>query len=506
MTWESALLHCGQMAHADRLAVAAGTSVIELMANAGRAVAIEIQRRWSARPVVVLCGPGNNGGDGFVVAQMLADAGWPVRLALLGSIERLPEAARHHGTQWRGLVEPVSPAVLEGASLVVDAIFGAGLNRALASPVRETLAAVATLRGVPLVAIDVPSGVNGDTGETFGAVAADLTVTFFRKKPGHLLLPGRMLCGETVAADIGIASSVLAQIGPETFENDPRHWLSELPLPEVAGHKYTRGHALILGGYPMTGAARLAARGAARAGAGLTTVAVPQVAFPIYAAAFTSIMVHPLTGADDLTRLLADQRFKALLIGPGADANEATRAQACAMLGSGRPIAMDAGALTAFAEDTNALTRAISSDISRPCVLTPHEGEFARLFDCVGDKLSRCRAAARSSNAIIVLKGSDTVIAAPNGEAIINSNAPASLATAGSGDVLSGIIVGLLAQGMAPMSAAAAAVWIHGAAAREFGQGLIAEDLPEMLPAVLRKLHDLRQSTSSGGSRPRLET
>ena len=499
MNWDTALLDCSQMGRADSLAIAAGTPELELMANAGRAVATEVQRRWSARPAVVLCGPGNNGGDGFVVAKLLADAGWPVRLALLGTIDRMPEAARHHAALRHGVVEPLSPAVLDGAGLVVDAIFGAGLNRALATPVRETLAAAAALSDVPLVAIDVPSGVNGDTGETFGAVAAKLTVTFFRKKPGHLLLPGRMLCGETITADIGIPSSVLAQIEPNTFENDPRLWLADLPWLEADGHKYTRGHALILGGYPLTGAARLAARGAQRAGAGLTTIAVPQVAFPIYATALTSVMVHPLTDDDDLPALLGDKRFKALLIGPGAGADAATCAQASTLLASGRPVVMDAGALTAFAGDPSALTKVIHSDVLRPCVLTPHDAEFARLFDCVGDKLNRCRAAAHSSNAIVVLKGSDTVIAAPNGEAIINSNAPATLATAGSGDVLAGIIVGLLAQGMAPMSATAAAVWMHGAAAREFGPGLIAEDLPDMLPAVLRKLYYVKHSVRSRG-------
>ncbi len=494
MTWETALLDCGQMGRADQLAIATGTSAVQLMANAGRAVASEIQRRWSIRPVVVLCGPGNNGGDGFVVAKVLADFGWPVRVALLGAIERMPEPARCHALQWQGSFEPLSPAVLKGAGLIVDAIFGAGLNRALASPVRETLAAAMVLRNVPIVAVDVPTGVNGDTGETFGAVAAELTVTFFRKKPGHLLLPGRSLCGAVVTADIGIPPSVLDQIAPQTFENDPRLWRAGLPCPDAKGHKYSRGHVLILGGYPMTGAARLAARGAQRAGSGLTTIAAPQAAFPIYAAALTSVMVHPLTGSDDLTQLLKDQRFKALLIGPGAEANEATRTQVAAMLASGRPVVLDAGALTAFAADPSALLCAIASHNSGPCVLTPHEGEFSRLFDCSGSKLERCREAARRANAIIVLKGSDTVIAAPDGTAIINANAPATLATAGSGDVLAGMIAGLLAQGMAPTSAAAAAVWMHGAAANEFGVGLIAEDLPEMLPAVLRKLHDLTRS------------
>jgi NAD(P)H-hydrate epimerase len=328
----------------------------------------------------------------------------------------------------------------------------------------------------------------GDTGEALGAVAAALTVTFFRKKPGHLLLPGRALCGEVVVADIGIPPSVLAQIVPDTFENDPGLWVAALPRPHEGGNKYARGHALISGGYPMTGAARMAARAAARAGAGLTTIAVPEIALSIYAAALTSIMVQPLAAPEDFDLLLADRRFSALLIGPGAGAGEETRARVLAMLGTGRPTLLDADALTAFADEPTALDRAIIG----PCVLTPHDGEFRRLFDPTGDKLTRARAAARRSGAVVVLKGSDTVITAPDGRAVVNANAPPTLATAGSGDVLSGILLGLLAQGMEPFLAAAAAAWLHGAAAATFGPGLIAEDLPDLLPGVLRRLYGQR--------------
>ena len=484
MNFQTAVLDGRRMSEADRLTVAAGTPTTALMENAGRAVAQEIERRWSARPVTVLCGPGHNGGDGFVAARQLAEAGWPVRLALLGPRDHLAGAARHHAALWRGAIAPLTPAVLDGAELVVDAIFGAGLSRALEGPAEEALAA-ATRRGSPIVAVDVPSGLMGDTGEALGAVAAVLTVTFFCKKPGHLLLPGRVLCGEVVVADIGTPPSVLAQIVPDTFENDPGLWVAALPRPHDGGNKYTRGHALISGGYPMTGAARMAARAAARAGAGLTTIAVPEIALPIYAAALISIMVHPLAAPEDFDRLLADRRFSALLIGPGAGAGEQTRARVRAMLGTGRPTLLDADALTAFADEPTALDRAIIG----PCVLTPHDGEFRRLFDPNGDKLTRTRAAARRSGAVVVLKGSDTVITDPDGRAVVNANAPPTLATAGSGDVLSGILLGLLAQGMEPFLAAAAAAWLHGAAAAAFGPGLIAEDLPDLLPSVLRRLY-----------------
>ncbi len=473
------------MGEADRLTVASGKSVIELMEKAGKAVAQAIEKRWSARPIIVLCGPGNNGGDGFVAARQLSETGWPVRVALLGSRDHLTGAARHHADLWPETVEPLTPAVLDGAELVVDALFGAGLSRALEGSGLETLADAAR-RKLPIVAIDVPSGLMGDTGEALGAVASVLTVTFFRKKPGHLLLPGRLLCGEVVVADIGISTSMLDQISPDTFENDPCLWIGNLPRPQDGGNKYSRGHALISGGYPMTGAARMAARAAARAGAGLTTIAVSSLALPVYAAALTSIMVQPLAVPEDFECLLDDSHYKAFLIGPGAGTGEETRSRVLAMLETGRPTVLDADALSAFADDPLTLDKAIIGS----CVLTPHDGEFQRLFDPTGDKLTRTRVAARRSGAIIILKGSDTVITAPDGRSVINSNAPPTLATAGAGDVLSGIVLGLLAQGMEPYLAASAAVWLHGAAATEFGPGLIAEDLPDLLPIIFRRLYE----------------
>jgi len=483
MNYATALLDAREMGEADRLTVVAGTSVSQLMENAGRGVADEVVRRWSARPVTVLCGPGNNGGDGLVAARYLAAAGWKVRVALLGPREKLTDAARHNAERWGQPVEALTPAVIDGAALIIDAVFGAGLSRPLAGAPRETLAAAAAQR-IPIVAVDIPSGVHGDTGENLGAVAAVLTVTCFRKKPGHLLFPGRALCGELVVTDIGTPVEVLDQIVPNTFENDPRLWLDALPKPHQGGNKYTRGHALISGGYPMTGAARMAARAAARVGAGLTTIAVPEIALPIYAGALTSIMVKPLAAPTDFEALLDDERLNAFLIGPGAGVGEETRARTLALLATHRATLIDADAITSFKDEQAALMRAISG----PCVMTPHEGEFTRVFDASGDKLTRTRRAATRSGAVIVLKGADTVIAAPDGRAVINSNAPPTLATGGSGDVLSGMVLGLLAQGMDNFLAAAAAVWLHGAAAAAFGPGLIAEDLPDLIPGVLRRL------------------
>jgi ADP-dependent NAD(P)H-hydrate dehydratase / NAD(P)H-hydrate epimerase len=479
----TALLSVAQMNAADRAAVAAGTPGTVLMQNAGGAVALEITRRWSPRPTTILCGPGNNGGDGFVVAIALAQAGWPVRVALLGRIDELRGDAQFHAARWHAGVEPVAPAAVEGASLVVDALFGSGLSRRLDPQITDTFAVI-TQRGLPLVAVDVPSGVMGDTGASLGALAATCTVTFARKKPGHVLFPGRALCGETVVADIGIPAAVFESLSIETWENHPTLWRADLPQTKSAGNKYTRGHALLCGGYPMTGAARMAARAAARIGAGLTTIAVPEIAFPVYASALTSIMVQLLRQPGDLGRLLSDSRYTAFLIGPGAGVNDSTRESALELLGTARAVLIDADAISVFASKVPELAAAIRG----PCVMTPHEGEFTRLFDAQGDKLARARSAARQSGAVIVLKGADTVVAAPDGRAVVNTNAPPTLATAGSGDVLGGLIVGLLAQGMDAFLAAAAGVWIHGAAADAFGPGLIAEDLPDLVPPVLREL------------------
>lgn len=477
------VLTVAQMNAADRLTMAAGTPGSLLMQHAGEAVVRELVRRWTPRPVAILCGPGNNGGDGFVVALRLAQSGWTVRVALLGQIDGLRGDAQHHAQRWTGSVEPLTPHVIDDAELVVDCLFGSGLSRRLDSQVTDTLTG-ATRRGIPIIAVDVPSGVMGDSGEDLGAAAAVCTVTFATKKPAHLLLPGRDLCGDIVVADIGIPQAVLDSLSIDTWENTSGLWREKLPQLHAVGNKYSRGHALLYGGYPMTGAARMAARAAARIGAGLTTIAVPDKAFAIYASALTSIMVQPLSQDQDFAALLKDPRYTAFSIGPGAGLSDATRERALALLQTGRPVVLDADAISVFSSRADELFQAIRG----PCVITPHDGEFKRIFDASGDKLTRARRAAHRSGAVVVLKGADTVIAAPDGRAIINGNAPATLATAGSGDVLGGIILGLLAQGMDAFAAAAAGVWMHGASAAEFGPGLLAEDLPDLLPGVLKRL------------------
>ena len=491
------LLTVAEMGRADALAIERGTPGITLMENAGRAVAEAIVARFPQGPVSVLCGPGNNGGDGFVVARLLTEQGWPVTLFLLGSRDALKGDAALAAARWTGAVHPLTAGAGQGASLVVDAIFGAGLARDVEGVAAEAIWHI-NESSTPVVAIDVPSGLDGDTGRVRGiAFGAGLTVTFFRAKPGHLLLPGRLFCGELQVADIGIPAGVLSNMAPQTFLNTPPLWASAFPRPRLDSHKYTRGHAVVVsGGASQTGAARLAARGALRAGAGLVTIASPPSAMLVNAAHLTSIMLQPFDGADALTQILEDKRKNALLIGPGAGIGWETRDNVLAALLSGAAMVLDADALTSFAEIPRDLFVAIKGYFAGPVVMTPHEGEFARLFPKIvpkegesgGSKLDRARKAAAEAAAIIVLKGADTVVAAPDGRAAIANNAGPELATAGSGDVLAGIVLALLAQGMPPFEAACAAVWLHGEAGDCFGPGLISEDLPEMLPAVLREL------------------
>ena len=499
-TWKNvALLTPEEMGDADKRTIAAGVPGIVLMERAGQAVARNVADLAPEKGyILLLCGPGNNGGDGFIAARCLAARGFEVDIRLLKPADTLKGDAR---TAFQRMALPTKPThsgedlvedlpdALGQADVIVDALFGAGLDRVLTGPAAALVAAVNEAKR-QVVSVDLPSGVNGADGAVQGAaVMAQSTVTFFKAKPGHLLYPGRALCGALTVADIGIQETVLGTIEPRTFCNTPDLWRGAWPKPAPAGHKYDKGHAVVFGGpVASTGAARLAAGAALRAGAGLVTLASPPDALMVNACHLTAVMLKKLAGPEAIAGTLDDRRMNAVLIGPGFGLGERTRDSVLEMLKADRASVLDADALTGFTADPDLLFSAIGQHAG-PVLLTPHEGEFSRLFpELGGSKLLRAREAASRSGAVIVLKGPDTVIAAPDGRAAINGNAPPWLATAGSGDVLAGIAVGLLAQGVPGFEAACQAVWLHGEAGREAGPGLIAEDLQAALQRPLQAL------------------
>ena len=460
-----------EMGRADALAPLHGAPGPWLMENAGRAVARSVRRHFRPLPVLVLCGPGNNGGDGYVAARLLAEQGWPVRLAALAP-PRAGSDAASAAARWTGKVHEFSPEDAARAGLVIDAVYGAGLSRDLDGLAAATLAAARQV-----VAVDVPSGLDGATGAVRGfAPQAALTVTFFRLKPGHLVYPGRALCGVVDLADIGLPEAVLQEVGVRTWRNAPGLW--RLPAAQAEDHKYVRGHVTVLGGAEMTGAARLAALAARHGGAGLVSILAPPGGGAPYRAGEAGTIVSEAS----LDSVLEDRRRRVFVCGPGMGL-EAARAAMPVLLRAARRVVADADALTAFAGTPELLRGA--------AILTPHPGEFARLFGAelgalaATDRLEAARRAAALCGVVVVLKGPDTIIAAPDGRAAINDSAPSSLATAGSGDVLAGLAGAMLARGLDNWAAGCAAVWLHGRAGHHAGRHLVAEDLPEAIGPAL---------------------
>ena len=497
------LLTAAEVKALDARSVAAGTSIEELMGRAGRAVADRaLAMTGEGGRILVLCGPGNNGGDGFATARYLRQDGRTVTVAASRAATAMSGAAAAAATAWDGETVALADADLSKADLVVDAIFGVGSSREVLADIAAVMDRV-NGSGVPVLAVDIPSGIASDTGAVLGrAVRAIWTVTFVARKPGHLLRPGRSYAGHVEIADIGLGLDPFPGTEPAIMANGPKLWTSAFPRLRDDGHKYDRGHAVVLSGGPAhTGAARLAARGALRAGAGLVSVVTSARALSVNAAHLTAIMLRVADEPEELSDLLADERFNAILLGPALGIGEATRNWVSAVLDADRATVLDADALTSFAGRIDDLLRLIDENRTAPLLLTPHEGEFARLFDGPGEVNDEARRAARASSRIeravlaaaltrvvVVLKGADTIVASPDGRIAIAENGSPHLATAGSGDVLGGIATGLMAQGMPGFEAAAAAVWMHADAATRFGPGLIAEDLPDGLPAVLRAL------------------
>ncbi len=481
------ILTNSQVRAADAAAMAAGTPGLDLMTRAGQAVVRAVDARWPTGVVVVLCGPGANGGDGFVAAECLQAQGRTVRVAGMASPLAMKGDGALAAQAWSGPIERVSPALFVGAAVIVDALFGAGLDRPLEAGV-QTLLRAAAASGAPILAVDLPSGLNGDTGAPMGyAPPCAATVTFHRKKPAHVLLPGRDLCGEVIVADIGLEPPRTANL----LENNPGLWAGRMAWPTASAHKHVRGRVIVVSGdVAATGAARLAARGALRIGAGVVTVLTPPEALIVNGAHLEAVMLRPFE--TDMELEAAAALVDAAVIGPAAGVNESTVSNLFALARTGAGLVIDADALTVFSEDPEEMF----SVLDRDDVLTPHVGEFERLFPGLlkssPERITAARAAAKRAGAVVLLKGSDTVIAAPDGRAVVNTNGSPWLATAGAGDVLAGFVAGLIAQGLDSFDAACAAVWIHAEAASVFGPGLISEDLPGLVPPVLARLYQGR--------------
>jgi NAD(P)H-hydrate epimerase len=487
---DSILLTPDEMGRADKAAALSGMDSYGLMERAGQAVAASALRHHpGALRFVVLCGPGNNGGDGYVAARVLRESGAEVALHVLGDPERLKGDAAMARANCPLPLAPLSAWAPRAGDVVVDAVFGAGLARDVPDELKAVIA-LTVAHGLPVLAVDLPSGLCGLTGQARGAAfEARNTVTFMTRKPGHLLLPGRMLCGALEVFDIGIPHRIIRDCAEPLRINGPDLW--ELPKADAASHKFRRGHLGVFSGRASaTGAARLAAMAGLRAGAGLVTLAGRREAMDMLAAHLTAIMLQEVDGPQEAAEWIVDRRLSAFVIGPGFGAGQTIRDYV--ELLAGHPLVLDADGITSFRDRPDALFSLFEEASAPTLVMTPHEGEFARLFPDLASggmgKVEKSLAAASRSRAVIVYKGADTVIASPDGRAVINTNAPPALGTAGSGDVLAGIIGGLMAQGMAAFDAAAAGVWLHGEAGRAAGVGLTAEDLPEALAGVLRDL------------------
>ncbi len=486
MTWNhNPVLTVSEMYEADNLAIKSGVSGVQLMASAGEAVAKAVGDVIAAGKVLVLCGPGNNGGDGFVAARVLEKKGFKITLFSLVLLEEIKGDAQVHARQWGGEIRThLDEKDFEDADVIVDALFGAGLSRSLEGDVIKYSRWSQTR---PVVSVDIPSGVSGDTGEVLGehAFKAAATVTFFLKKPGHLLYPGKDLCGQLFVADIGIKQSCLKKISPKIAENNPSLWEARIPRYEYDKHKYDFGHSLIFGG-EMTGAARLSCLAALRVGSGLVSIACPDEDRLVYALTSPSLIVRTMSDQKDLEAILSDERINSVLVGPGAGRDEALKSKIQNILEKkSRPIVLDADAISVFELCPNDLIQSIHENT----VLTPHEGEFKRLFpDLIQSRIENATEAAERSGGVIVLKGADTVVASADGRVVVNNNAPGWLARGGTGDVLAGIITGLLAQRMDPFDAACAGVWIHSAAARLAGAGMIADDLLDSVRVAIEQI------------------
>lgn len=487
------LLTAQQSRDLDAEAIKLGVSGSSLMEAAGRAVADTVTD-YIGTPleaggtIIILCGPGNNGGDGFVAARHLDEWGYLVSLRCSVLPSKLKGDAKAAAAKWRGSVEPLSADGISEAAAVIDCLFGTGLNKPIEGEIGDLIEKVNSADSFVL-AVDIPSGLCADTGRPLGScIEAGATITFNFKKPGHTIVPGRYLCGGNInihVADIGVPDKAMSAISPSDYENIPPLWGRNFPFSGPQTHKYGRGHMLVLGGKePTLGASRLASLAGLRVGAGLVTLAAPSETYPVQASALMDVMVRRFDSAFGFIGIVNDPRIKAVLVGPGAGRGEKTVELVKQVGAKNKALVLDADALASLVGRSD-----IINDLKSPeIILTPHEGEFAKLFpdiDFNEDRLAAVRSAAKRTNTVVVLKGVSTVVAAPDGRASIATNAPSWLSVGGTGDVLSGLICGLITQGMPAFEAASAGVWLHGEAGMAAGRGLIASDLLDVIPRVL---------------------
>ena len=482
----TALLTAEHMRAAETSLFARTTS-FAVMHRAASAVAEYVLQHFSPQKTAIFCGPGNNGGDGWLVAQYLRQAGWHISVYAAKPPREYNGDAKRAAEAYEGSWQPLHECYTDNSELIIDALFGIGLNTPVSGTYVEAIAAIQASRAA-VVSVDMPSGVHADNGAVMGcAVKADVTVTFACKKAGHMLLPGLAHVGRLVVADIGIKHADLDVMQPMVWENSQ----PSIPSPALEDHKYTRGQVQVYGGAEMTGAARLSALASARVGAGMVRVAAPPNAYDTYAQALMSVVVERMNDAEAWAGILREHTPNACVLGPGGGTSKLTHQALTGLLATEVPAVLDADALTLLSQDAR-LRDALASREAASC-MTPHDGEYVRIaramdLDIAADKLTRARTLANRLNTVVLLKGADSVVVAPDGRAVINGAAPAWLATAGSGDVLAGMIAGLSAQGMDMFEAVCAGVWLHSKAGQKAGAGMIAEDLLDAIPHVLKEI------------------
>jgi hydroxyethylthiazole kinase-like uncharacterized protein yjeF len=477
------ILSSTQMSKADSETIKSGIQGLFLMENAGKSVSDFIKSKYNKQKTLVLCGPGNNGGDGFVVARHLKESGWDVKISSLIDKNSYKNDALVMAKRWNDFIIPFEEISVGDYSLIIDAIFGIGLSKEISGTIASVINEVNN-KNIDTISIDIPSGIDSNNGAILGtAFKSKYTITFARKKIGHTIYPGKDNCGEVIISDIGIKDNFIKS---NIFENTPELWINDFPFPKPQQHKYDRGHSIIVGGnVESAGAATLSAISALKTGSGLVTVACPPSALLVYASKLTAVMNKPIDSVNSFSSFIDDKRVTSVLIGPGNGVTKTTKEYVLEALKLKKNCVFDADALNVFQDKPEELFKSIYSDV----ILTPHEGEFHRLFALEGNKIDRAIQAAKISNCIIVLKGSDTIIAAPNGKVAVNTNAPASLATAGSGDCLAGIITALLANKVDAFKAACIGVWLHSESANLAGPGMTAEDILENIHIALQGLY-----------------